>query len=559
LSGELFAALTGSIEVYPFESHRFIISGGQIVSINVRTTLRDSNALFDIQLAPGGPYGTESPITWDQIITPMSHILIGMSRGNEAAIVLDGVVTRTGQTQAWRTSSEGVSSAGRGLALTGSDFNYFYRSFNYYALTFFGLSAGVPGSEVIPLELQSTLSKGQLGGGFSSKDSSPVQVGQAWYNSVMAGQGLLGKTYVPYTGGNRISFTQAMAAIWENYPNVFIPYSDFFMANDEAWLEKFQGIFPFPWYEFFVTTAPDGFYTPKGATAIPGTTFSMASIPRAEPAGPVMVARINPAPFFDVTGGGGSFSAGPLDVSRWNALPLFDFTQRAYGFFQSNVVFSGDSARNFYQLNPTGYSTILNSNASNTPLPFLFIAAADPASVQRYGFRPQLGTIRWMFDPQGLAAQNSEVSVQTTMLALTGKMISWYHPVPLMASAEVTLPLIPTLKIGTRFRFAPFKALDPWDFYIEAVEHHFEFGGGNQSSWTRLSLSRGLPSGVYADAGGILQALHVGNAQRADAIYYVGLPNGSDEALTIISTQDQASELSGHLAQVYATPQRGAS
>jgi hypothetical protein len=181
--------------------------------------------------------------------------------------------------------------------------------------------------------------------------------------------------------------------------------------------------------------------------------------------------------------------------------------------------------------------------------------------VQRYGFRPQIGTTRWLFDPQGNAAQNPGTQVQDTILALTGRMISWYHPAPLMASASVTLPLAPTILIGTRFRYAPFKSGEPWDFYIESVTHTYEFGGESGSSTTRLTLSRGLPAAVYADSGsgGVLQAVHTGNAMRQEGAYVTGLPAGSSVPLQVITTTAQAASLSAQLSSVFVTPQSGAS
>jgi hypothetical protein len=283
----------------------------------------------------------------------------------------------------------------------------------------------------------------------------------------------------------------------------------------------------------------------------------MTSLPAADPVSPLLVARLNPAPAFGVTG---STTVGNLDVSRWNALPLRDFTAAPFGFFQSSVSFSAASARNFYQLNPTGYSTINTSNSNNIPAPFLFIAAGDPASVQRYGFRPQILTTRWFFDPTGSAAQNAQISVQDTMQFLTGRGISWFHPAPLMASASVTLPLSPTILAGTRFKYAPFKAGEPWDFYIESVSHNFEFDGGAGATNTQLTLSRGLPSAIYADSGadGLLQAIHIGNAMRQGGVYKKGLPAGSSVALQIVNTPEQATELSGKLSSVFVTPQAGA-
>lgn len=557
MSFSTFAAPGCAIEIYPFEGSTLVLAPGQISSVIVRKSLRgDGVGTFDIQLAPGGPLGPEDPVTWSQVITPMSHARIGLSRGMDAAIVMDGVVTGIGESQAWRTSADGVSSAGRGQGISGGDFGWFFRSFNYYALTFYSLTAGTPvgnALDFVPGSMAALLSKGAIGGS-NAADSNPVVVGKVWYDIMT---GILAKTVLP-TGPQQLTFAQMLTRNWENYPNVYIPYADFFMTGEESWMDKFQSILPMPWYEFFVTTAPLGVYA--AGSQDKGLTSTLAAMPGAPAAGPTLVARINPVPAFDVINlaQGQNQVPGDIDTSRWNALPLYDFTRLPYGFIRSSISFSAGSARNFYQLNPTGYSTITASNANNIPFPFLFIAAADPASVQRYGFRPQIGTVRWLFDPKGTAAQNTAVSVQQTILSLTGKLISWYHPVPLMAQADVTIPLTPSVLIGTRFRYAPFKSGEPWDFYIEAFEHNFIFGG---SSTTRLTLSRGLPAAIYADAAsdGLLRAIHVGNAMRQQGRYVVGLPPGAELPLQIISTTEQASQLTGHLAATFVTPQTGAS
>lgn len=558
-----FAAPSCSIELYPFEGGTYTLQGGQIQSAVVRKSLYDGSVgTFEISLAPGGPQGPESLASWSEVITPMSHALIGMSRGDDAAVVLDGVVTNPGETQTWRTSSRG-SFATRGQGFSGGDFAWFFRTFNYYALTFYGLTAGTPlggNLSLLPGPFAQYINAGLLGG-TSSSDSNPVQVGRTWFRNIMGGEhGILGHTYIPYQNGSRKAFFETVGANWENYPDVYIPYGDFFMTHEESWMEKFLGIFPFPWYEFFVTTAAATDYARvSSATGIDdvGTRFGMDSIPNAPRAGPLIVARVNPCPQFKVlpVGSGGTTNIGSMDVTRWNALPLYDLTKQPYSFTRMSIGFSAEDARNFYQLNPSGWSTILTGNNSgNNSAPLTFVAAADAASIQRYGFRPRIGNTRWLFDPQGLAAQ-AGANILDTIAFLTGALIGWHHPTPLMAAGDITLPLTPSILIGTRFRFAPFKT-DPktWDFYVVAVEHRFEFGG---NSSTRLTLARGLPTEVYADTadGGLLRAIYTGNAMRKDGIYVVGLPTNSAPPLQFINTPEQAQQLNQTLYDGFISPQ----
>ena len=331
------------------------------------------------------------------------------------------------------------------------------------------------------------------------------------------------------------------------------------MAAQETWMNKFMHIFPAPWYECFVVTSPSSAYTRiNGSTGLQdtGVQFGMTSMPLAVPAGPKLVVRINPFPVFsESTGAGGDVTPGSVDMSRWNALPLYDFTTADYGFHSSSVQFSANGAFNFYQLNPTSFSGALGlNNANNIPVLFQFIAAADAASILRYGFRPFIGNTPWMFDPTGAAAQNKSLNVQRTILRLTANYVSWIHPDPFMANATVTLPLNPAVLVGSRFRYAPFKDGVPWDFYIEGFKHSFVFGG---RSTTTLTLTRGLPSTVYADAsdGGVLKAIMVGNAQRLNGQYVAGLPAGSAPSLQFVNTQSQAATFAANLANVFVTPQ----
>jgi len=118
--------------------------------------------------------------------------------------------------------------------------------------------------------------------------------------------------------------------------------------------------------------------------------------------------------------------------------------------------------------------------------------------------------------------------------------------------------LMPDLPIGTRFRYSPHKDGLPWDFYIEGIQHHFVFGW---LSTTTLTLSRGLPSSIYASASsdGLLQAIHVGNAMRHNGLYEVGLPPDTAPGLTTFGPPESIQTLMGRLANIFVTPQASGS
>jgi hypothetical protein len=557
-----FAAPSCTIEVYPFEGGGFIINGGQIVRAQVTKSLRNIDGQMMIELAPGGPYGPEDPKTWSQIITPMSHVLVGMSRGSEAAVVMDGIARSIREGQEWHTDQQNGSIAARSQIVEGADFGWFFATFNWYALTFLGMTAGTTEGAALgfaPAGVPYLLSQGLLGMS-ASGGINPRLVGQQWYEKVMAGQGaILGTTYVPYWNNSRVSFSGAVSTLWEDYPQVFVPYGDYFLAAEESWAAKFANIFPDPWYEFFVTTAPHGAYTfATGATgaATSGMAFTMTSQPLALPAGPQLVARVNPIPALNATVDSATtaITIGQVDTTRWHALPIYDLTLRPYGFYDSEIEFSADGARNFYMLNPTSYTTMFGvNNANSTPFPFAFMGAADPDSVHRYGYRPQIGTMRWMFDPTGTAAQNGNYNIAQTVGTLLMRLVSWHHPRPLMANAQVVLPLSPDILIGTRFRYAPYKNGEVWEFYIEGFKHDFVFG---EDSTTTLTLTRGLPVAVYDDvsANGMLRNVLLGNAERFEGYYVPGLQAGAGSGLVTFGPPGSITTLMGNMAQVLVTP-----
>jgi hypothetical protein len=103
---------------YLFEASPEVLTGGQIRPVTVSKTLLGGAAgEFTIELAPGGPLGVEDPTTWTQLLTPMSHVLVGMSRGADAAVVMDGIVVAPGEDQSWTTQDQG-SSASRDMAIS---------------------------------------------------------------------------------------------------------------------------------------------------------------------------------------------------------------------------------------------------------------------------------------------------------------------------------------------------------------------------------------------------------------------------------------------------------
>ena len=556
------------LECYPFEGGSYSIQGGQILACTVSRDIKADAGTFTIELAPGGPFGANAAPSWTDVITPMSLCLVGMSRGIYRQIVMIGVVTNVDEPQVWR---ETVS---RSVTISGQDFGYFFNSFNWCALTFLGGPATAIGQALgtatagIPALLGSSLLNGP-----------PNQVAAAWYNKIMAGtSGILAQTSFLYRQ-QRVTFPQAMATLFAAYPGFTIPFGDYFIAAEGNWTSKFRSILQWPWYEFFVTTAPVGFYggaAPAGTVTLgqpvivqPGTgggldevtvtaptptgggyQFTMAGIGNA-PACPTLVARVNPLPQVAVTTNGANVTFGAIDATAWNALPLFTLDT---GFSDSRLSFDESEVRNFYMLNPVWFRRMFGDVGDGlAPFILSFLGAYDAASIHRYGYRPEYTETRWLSDLNGDVAAAQSVDVFNLAASLTGRLISYYEPTSLMGRAGVIMPLRPDIMIGCRFKYPPLKNEGPWDFYIESVTHTFIFGG---KPTTSLRLTRGLPSVVYSDTSqsGVLTQMHLGNAQRLNGIYSVGLPPGSAGGLRPFGI-NQTDQVMGNIAKVYVTAQ----
>lgn len=578
------ANVSCTVEIYPFEGGPYTLQGGQILGLTISKSMGgNSVGQFTINLAPGGPNGTEDPVPWSRVITPMSHVIIGMTRGATSAIVMDGVVSEASEQQMWTTQDRG-SQAVRAQVISGYDVCWFFTTFSFWALSFAGITAGSPVGQSVgkfPANFFNIIQKGLAAGNGLNQ---PTEVGRLWFTQIMGGpQGILNSTYFPYKG-TKVLFSTAVTGNWENYPNVVVPLgANFMTGSGQSWWTKLKQFMSEPWYELFTATAPRGFFSFPGAQAAAnqsmnpttpspasppapnanitgnidnGTFYAMDSQPNALPAGPQLVARVNPLPLLNVAiASTGEVTPDSLDMTRWNRLPLFDFTLRPFGFIRSRINFNSQDAYNFYQINPTIYAFLNINTVNNLPAQFLYICAADANSIQRYGFKPQMATTAW-FSPSPAPNESATPSVQDSIIHLTGSFVGWAHPVPLMAHATVQIPLDPSIQIGCRFRYAPFKSGESWDFYIEAFSHRFEFGG---NSVTELTLTRGLPSSIYSDAskGGVLQAIITGNAQRLNGVYVKGLPKGAGPPLQFVQTYSQIESLATQLTSSYVTPQPG--
>jgi hypothetical protein len=507
------------VEIYPFEGGSYALTGGAILQCRVERNIRADKGRFSIALAPGGPKGTNAGPEWTRILTPLSLVLIGLTRGIYREVVMVGVVTCAKS----RTVFIPEHGARRAIVVSGEDFGFFFNKFAYWSLSFLGgtaAAAGAVGQQQFGAEagMPAVLSSGMLQG-------TPDQIAKNWYNEIMAGQsGILAQTQVKY-GGQSVSFTDAMATLFEPYPGYTIPSGVYYIASEGSWTQKFRSILPFPWYEFFVITAPQGFY---GGSA-GGAGFTMKSIGASSIVSPTLVARINPVPKLKATVNGQHIEITGVDSTAWNSLARFTYD---CGFIEAEIDFSADEVTNFYMLNPRYMrSTYGHSNVDPRPAMWSICGGLyDAPSIHRYGFAPLSIDTDWFADLTGdFAAGPNAATVPDAYAQLVADMASQYHPLPLMARGFVRYPLRPDVIPGSVFSFSPLKSgdapglpADLWDFYIDGVEHDFVFGG---QCTTTLTLARGLPSAIYSDAA-LLQAVLSGQAERLDGIYQASANQG---------------------------------
>ena len=489
------------VDVYSATDNLILLgSTTGVIAVKTNKDIRDRDGgKFSILLAPGGPNGVNDPNTWAKIITPFSLVVISMKRSGSNAVVMIGAATTITETQEWNNRT-----VARSTMIEGLDLFLYFRQFAYYVLKFLGILDSLPelfgpaGNAVNP-----TVTAGTFG--------NPGDVGIYWYQSVMMGTdegdspsatpqgakpGVLSNTYINY---NKVKqkVRKYFSSLFEEYtdfitPNITIPLCiDFLMAEGD-FMSKFTEIFPFPFYEFFTMTAPQsnqvGGFTlyPKATAAEIPIQSSDTSVP---PASTYVISRVNPLPWVAVD----SMNNGIWENSSWLNLPTYDFTSSS--FIKNDLNYNLDEVRNFYVVSPM---SPLNQNGTQPSsvqgaiqqMGFMF----DFYSITRYGFRPEVDSVMWWADALNTVASTPRTTNSSSLpgpdqfARAISKVSSYYEPTPNMINATVEIPLWPEVIPGNIFRYRPFKSPDIYLFYIEGVNHIYEFGGDSK---TVLTLTRG--------------------------------------------------------------------
>ena len=505
------------VDVYPYEGGKYSLNGNSPY-LRVTTSKSIANGgsgRFSIDLAPSGPFGANARPSWADVFTPFSLVIIGMRRGSYSQIVMVGLVSTT--TQAMQRNEEGVSQV---LHIEGEDFTKFFNVFSYYGTNYL-LGTGFGAFGQSPAILANTP---------SALQGNPDQVGEAWLNQIMLGpRGVMGGTELNYNG-NMAALNTYIASTFEAYPgNASIPTLGSFIAEEGSWMAKFLTFFPTYFFEFFINTAPAGLYPNTSAA---GITFSMDGFTSVSP---TVVARVNPLPCLTASGSATSPTY-DMDLSRWGILPNFTLDNNR-GVLSQQLAYTDALVKNFYVLDTSWISTLYGGgNGSITPFQLQFAQWTDPASINRYGFRPQQTVVKWFADAGGAAGQvnQSNPNAFTSLVTdLSLRPVSYHEPTPFMLFGSVVIELRPDIMPGCRFTYAPFRDGVLWTFYVESVQHSVQFGG---RATTTLTLGRGLPADQngYGDLAFLL-AIHTGNAQRINGQTVAGLPPNSSTALTPVN------------------------
>jgi len=558
-----------SIDIYMLEGGRYTLNEAQVLECTVQKDLRDSGGSASIILAPGGPNGQNFP-SWSQIVTLQSLVVIAMQRGDQSNVVFVGIVRSVEEDQQWQ-SETGVT---RNTRIEAMDWGAWCQDFNWSSLAFLAVANGAVEAALTGAPPEAGAPNTLFGG---QQNSNPAQIGYNWFTGFMGGtKGVLANTQIKYQN-HSLLWPQATTGFFETYPyGAIFPGSNWYLSQDGTWYQKFSEIFEAPYYELIVGTAPLGSWNPallsnttstqvslkNGGTAEAafGTSFSSLGLPNATPALAQITARICPVPVLEATAtpfasaidlsNQPAYQYSGVDVSRWNALPNYTL-DATDGFIESLVSLGIHDYYNFFILNPTANKQALGLSSAPGIFMYAYSGAINVAGIRRYGMKSQIRDTLWIADPSFEIAGSSTPNLATLVADLTNRLASFYTPLSIMESATVTTSLLPSVFVGSRFTYSPFRGDEPWQFYVNAVQHQWKYGG---PSTTTVGLERGLPLSVYSDTSTLMYVV-MGQAQRQNGSIIAGLPAGSGPPLqTIGLAPDSLKTILSQIALVYGSP-----
>lgn len=517
-------------------------SGLRMVEVN-KSVLDSNISTFSILLAPGGPKGVDDPQTWTSILTPMSLVVIGMSRGTlnsgkpNKRIVMVGIVLSTEEIQQWEHNT-----VQRSVMVQGMDFTYYFANFSLYQFAALGVLNASP---AVGGTFTSSVGGVAPSAGLSGTDP-PIKTAVSLYEFMWGqipgilippptflqniGLGLMASTQVTLNGaGTKISqllginFVSLVVDI-QGQESSIMPILWAFSIGDGNWLGQFKEIFCDPFYEFFVITATStDVFTPYDQSGLTGSIPSSVSplipiqvkntptisikMPGYPDAELYVVARVAPPPFVDQND--------VLHQTEWQSLT----TYTDGGFISSRVSYSLTNHCNMFFIIPTFMATAFGgAGASNLAVAVEAAGAATNLyGMSKYGYRPKSVETKWFagnYTGLGSDLDSSFALYADQLQYLQMKLAAFHTPAPQMLEGEVVLPLRPDILPGNKFLYYPFKGNNTsfnssYTFYVPAIRHLWQFGG---VTTTTLQVTRGLPSDIYTDQD-MLSNVLLGNTE----------------------------------------------
>lgn len=220
-----------------------------------------------------------------------------MGRLGRNQVVMIGLLQSCTETKRWSPGAP----VQRTINITGADFFIVFDQARFYSKVVMKYSEGAaalgPGALNYELDI-------------GAQNESLEQVGQDWWAFMKGLEGRMGFSYQ----GQTLYLSDFIATAFQNYPGlpIEVPAAENFWRVEGTWSGNFRSWYMFPFFEWFITTAPEGAYGQSGGS------YLASSAPGYLQASAAMIARPMPLPTLT------NPKASQQDTSLWDALPIYE-------------------------------------------------------------------------------------------------------------------------------------------------------------------------------------------------------------------------------------------